>query len=197
MGLLFYAYVGIHQVRRLVFDIYQMCSVPLKTRHETSTSILHFFPPPHRSTWCPDTSRTQHKPATRRPPNSNRVWCTPQTQSRAMAGPTTNNINTSNTAINAAVLEMTHGTHSSYYHSQTISSCHVCQNSIGLEITHGQCRRPGGRCLASLPRTNTLRSAFWANYTVLASTDFPQIALQQIKQWILCWTARPWWIKLD
>ena len=32
-GLLFYAYVGIHQVRILAFDNYQMCPVPLKTNH--------------------------------------------------------------------------------------------------------------------------------------------------------------------
>ena len=29
-GLLFFAYVGIHQVRRLVFDNYQTCTFPLK-----------------------------------------------------------------------------------------------------------------------------------------------------------------------
>ena len=29
-GLLFYGYDGIHQVRRLVFDNYQMCTFPLK-----------------------------------------------------------------------------------------------------------------------------------------------------------------------
>ena len=29
-GLLFYAYDGIHQVRTLVFDNYQTCTVPLK-----------------------------------------------------------------------------------------------------------------------------------------------------------------------
>ena len=29
-GLLFYAYVGIHQVRTLVVDNYQMCQVPLR-----------------------------------------------------------------------------------------------------------------------------------------------------------------------
>ena len=34
-GLLFYAYVGIHQVRTLVFDNYQTCTVPLKTWNGT------------------------------------------------------------------------------------------------------------------------------------------------------------------
>ena len=31
-GLLFYAYDGIHQLRRLVFDNYQTCTFPLKLR---------------------------------------------------------------------------------------------------------------------------------------------------------------------
>ena len=47
-GLLIYAYVGIHQVRRLVFDNYQTCSVPLKihvqSKFNSKKKEKHNFP---------------------------------------------------------------------------------------------------------------------------------------------------------
>ena len=44
-GLLCYAYVGIHQLRRLVFDNYQTSSVPLKPKETVSIEcvrVIHF-----------------------------------------------------------------------------------------------------------------------------------------------------------
>ena len=39
-GLLFYAYDGIHQVRRLVFDNYQTCTVPFNNNNDQSTGRI-------------------------------------------------------------------------------------------------------------------------------------------------------------
>ena len=43
-GLLFYAYyVGLHQVRILLLDIYQQCQVPLKSfLPQQTTQVLHY-----------------------------------------------------------------------------------------------------------------------------------------------------------
>ena len=42
-GLLFYAYDGIHTVRTLVFDNYQMCTVPLKFIYFLQFSVMQLF----------------------------------------------------------------------------------------------------------------------------------------------------------